>query len=526
MSSDISQDVITLTDKWRDKPMTYIDECLGIEKIWKLQEDLISCLHRAIAESKPIFIGSGHSLGKDYICGAIANWFLDCFIPSKVILTAPSDRQVKKIMWAETLGHFNRKKVKLWGTAFTNPYIEVRKEDWFLIGFATKDTGASKEAGGGKFQGLRAATNMCIIVTEAQAIEDNINDQIDAVATGERVLRIYLGNPTRSKGFFARGLRDKVNNITFNFSCLDNPNYVHRKIMVPGLATYAWVEDKRRKWGEDDPRWISRVLGQIPDNAMTSTFPQAWIDHCISRWGFLSRYSMDAGVALDVAGEGDDDNVIMSGKGGEIIDVFTKTLMTPRQNAEKALEMCKAVHGKFIIVDCDGMGIRDYQELCNMPEEVLAGIQIIKFHGSSTMTTQFEPVVDPKTGTETKRPLYQNLRAEASFVTRDRGYAGKCTINPHDRELIEDLTEEGFLESKKGLIQIEDKDEIKDRLDRSPGRGDAYKMLQWAFEQNYEDLTYKDTRPASRLPAYGRTDADIQEMQTNYGELPAYGRAD
>ena len=514
LSDNLAEDVVKLTDQWRQDPLKYVDECLGLKKIWRLQEELLKACPIAIKEKKPIYVGSGHALGKDYICSAAGQWFLDCFIPSKVILTAPSDRQVKKIMWAETLSRFNNKKIKLWGKAFTNPYIEIRPEDWFLLGFATKDTGAAAEAGGGKFQGLRAAKNMCVIVTEAQAIEDPIYDQIDAVTTAENCLTIYIGNPTRAKGRFAKGLKDKQSNIVFNFSCLDNPNYIYREIRLPGLATYEWVEDKRKRWGESDPRWIGRVLGQIPDNAMSNTFPQSWIDHVRERCGFLSRYSVDAGVSVDSAGEGVDDNVIMSGKGGEVMDVYTKTLMTPTEIVHKAVEMCKAINGYFIVFDCDGVGIRDYQEACALPEDYLRGIQIIKFHGSEP-STLFEDLPGGR-----KRPLYANLRAEASFVTKDRGLAGRCSINENDKELIDDLMEEEHFENNRGLTQIEPKEDIKERLERSPGRGDAYKMLQWAFAQGIEDKTYADTRP-NVLPRYGLVDDNI------FGAaLPAYGRAE
>lgn len=519
---DISQEVINLTNRWHDYPLQYFDECLTVEAIWRLQRELIEACPRAIAERKPIFIGSGHSLGKDYICGGIANWFLDCFIPSKVILTAPSDRQVKLIMWAETLGHFNRKKVKLWGRARTTPYIEVMQENWILVGFATKESGASKDAGGGKFQGLRGAKNMCIIVTEAQAVEDNIQTQIDAVATAENVLVIYLGNPTRAKGFFAKGLKDKVNNIVFNFSCLENPNYQQRRIVIPGLATYEWVEDKRRRWGEDDPRWIGRVLGQVPDNAASNVFPESWINHCRERAGFLSIHIKDAGVAVDSSGEGVDENVLMSGVGGEVKDVFTKTLMSPGEVAHKAVEMCRAVHGHFIVFDCDGVGIRDYQECANLSQDYLRGIELIKFHGSAP-----SQVTLPMPGTGKPRAMYENMRCEAAFVTRDLGYAGKCSINGNDQELIDDLTEEEYFKNKKGLLQIEAKQDIKERLERSPGRGDCYKMLQWAFEQKIPNRTYPDA-PQNRLPQYGRTDTDIATSSdfSQFGPLPRNGRID
>lgn len=526
MISDISQEVIELTTRWRENPLQYFDECLAVEAIWRLQRQLIEACPVAIKTRKPIFIASGHSLGKDYICGGIANWFLDCFIPSKVILTAPSDRQVKLIMWAETLGHFNRKKVRLWGRAKTTPYIEIMQENWFLVGFATKEAGASKEAGGGKFQGLRGAENTCIIVTEAQAVEDNIQTQIDAVATAANVLVIYLGNPTRAKGFFAKGLKDKANNIVFNFSCLENPNYIERKIVVPGLATYEWVQDKLRRWGEDDPRYIGRVLGQVPDNAASNVFPQSWIDHCRERAGFLSVHLKDAGVAVDSSGEGVDENVFMSGMGGEVMDVYTKTLMTPGEVALKAVEMCRAVNGHFIVFDCDGVGIRDYQECCSMPEDFLRGIEIIKFHGSAPGQEMI--TLPPNSdGKARKRPVYENMRAEAAFITRDRGNAGKCSINGNDQELIDDLTEEEYFKNKKGLIQIEAKEDIKERLERSPGRGDCYKMLQWAFHKNIPNNTYPDA-PHNRLPQYGRTDTDIIPSSgfSHVSNLPRQGRID
>ena len=84
------------------------------------------------------------------------------------------------------------------------------------MGFTTKESAGS---GGGKFQGIRSAHNMIIIVSEAQSVDDGIKDQIDGILAGvERWLLLVLGNPTRREGWFAKGLNDKKNNIVFNFS--------------------------------------------------------------------------------------------------------------------------------------------------------------------------------------------------------------------------------------------------------------------------------------------------------------------
>ena len=414
-----------------------------------------------------------NSLGKDWCCGGIGLWFLQTYRPSVVIETAPTFRQVQEIQWKETNVHWNNRKIDLGGRKYTDPYIEIRK-DWYLTGFTTKETGKTKEGGGGKFQGYHS-NNICVIVTEAQGLEDEIYDQIDGVATSENVLLIFIGNPTRASGRFAEGLKNKQKNIVFHFSCLENPNYLERKTVVPGLASYEWVEDKRLKWGESDPRWVGRVLGQIPDVSINNTFPEWLINHAKSRYGLLIGGGTNAGVAVDPSGEGVDDNVIMSGKNGDVIKTYTKTLMSPSDIAHKAVAMCKEVDGNFIVVDCDGIGIGTYQELNKLDDKYLEGIKIIKFHGSSPSEFRVKD-----------KEVYQNMRSEASFTAQEQAKNGKASLPPDDRELIEDLKSEEYFENKRGLLQIEAKDDLKERLKRSPGRGDAWKMLQWGMSKNYK----------------------------------------
>lgn len=463
-----------LIDRWREKPQIYFRDVLGVEKIWRLQDELLDACPRAIKEHKHIYIGSGHSLGKDYCCGGIALWFLHCYSPSIVIETAPTDRQVKKVMWGETMSHWNNKRVDLGGKPYTDPYLEIRKEDWYLIGFTTKESGASSKAHGGKFQGFHSP-NVCVIVTEAQAVEDNIFDQIDAVTTNENVLVIFLGNPTRASGRFAKGLRDKKNNIVFNFSCLDNPNYKQKSIVIPGLCSYEWVEDKRRKWGEGDPRWQGRVLGQIPDSSINNVFSQSMIDtgrEIKDTHGLLHNN----GVALDVAGEGDDDNVLIGGQRGIVKDMKVKRINSASENAIESVAMCEDMEGIFIVVDCDGMGIKEWQELNKMPG-ISDKYHLIKFHGSSRL----------KKPTRTDKPEYENVRSKAAFKAQERLKAGLASI-PDDDVLIEELLEIKYFENKRGLLQIEDNDDIKERLGRSPDKAMAWIMLQYGFSMELEPL--------------------------------------
>ena len=88
--------------------------------------------------------------------------------------------------------------------------------------------------------------------------------------------------------------------------------------------------------------------------------------------------------------------------------------------------------------------------------------------------------------------MYANLRAEAAFVAQKRGYAGLAALDPDDRQLIEDLEADISITGERGLLALVKKEEIKKVIKRSPGRGDAWKMLQWGMEQGYRDETFHD----------------------------------
>ena len=272
----IVKDMAILMQRWREQPMLFMKQVLNVKQLWSMQSDLCNCLNRAIAENKPIYVASGNGLGKDVICSMVALWFLICFNKSKVILTAPSSRQVEKIMYGYVKKNWDDRNFKdiIKGIPYTSPRIDIDPKDHYLMGFTTKESSGSA---GSRFRGIHS-DNMCVIVSEAQGIEPQIFDQIKAITTGKNNLVIYIGNPTRAVGDFAKGLKNKTDNIVFNVSCMDNPNYKQRTVVIPGLTTYEWVENRRKDWGETDARWQANVLGQIPDSSINTVLSQDLIN--------------------------------------------------------------------------------------------------------------------------------------------------------------------------------------------------------------------------------------------------------
>lgn len=468
-----------LIDLWQSRPETYFEDRLGVSNLWDGERAILQAIPEAISQKKKkIIVHSGHSLGKDFTCGGLPPYFLECYGPCIVITTAPTDRQVQKIMWGEISSHYNRAPAPLIGELLTQE-IKVSPE-CYAIGFTTKETGNAI----GKFQGFHSP-RVFVIVSEGQAVADETYEQIDAILTGEIGLLIVIGNPLRSTGQFAKDIKDTKNNIVIHLNCLDNPNYIERKTVVPGLCSYEWIEDKRTRWGEDDPRWVSRVLGLVPTSSIDTVFSQKIIDKMIN---FKTLEAKDyRGVANDVARFGDDETAILGGRNGEVHEQDIYNGVDTVDTASRVVIQLKKIAGNFIVVDGDGIGGGTIDTLRHMGLKADDGldVDIHEIHSQG----------------ESPDDQYANFKAYMWFTVLERAKVGKCSL-PDDPLLIEELLETKYFVNRRGKIQLEAKEDIKDRIGRSPDRADAWIMLQYGFSL---------ARPIRKRDAYAQNNGSTLE---------------
>jgi hypothetical protein len=223
-----------LWDKFRLKPWPGQN---GQKGQLELVQDIQDSVNRQLdgEENVPyIFrIESGHGTGKTFISAAITNWFFDCFTKSITITTAPTDDQVKLLLWKD-IRKLRRDTGQL---KPSEPYMAYAA-DWFAIGRVSSNNNGQGTA---KAQGQHAEYQ-AFIFDEAEGVPGHQYDATDAMLTGNRVkLWILIGNPQGSSSNFAK-IRFKKGVINYRFNCLDFPNVVEGKILYKGGADRQFID--------------------------------------------------------------------------------------------------------------------------------------------------------------------------------------------------------------------------------------------------------------------------------------------
>lgn len=472
ISPDILLDEQSIEERiivWRNDPVLYCVERLGIQNIPQIPHEcrMLRALPESMLDRKPIVVPSGHAMGKDYtISGCASLWFAECFGPCKVIMTGPTDRQVREIMWSELERAYNNRTVKDNFGRLITCKLDIR-EDWFILAFTTKESGDSA----GKFQGAHSPRIM-IIVSEAQAVEDRIYDQIDGLTTSGSVLQVFLGNPLRTTGRFAKMIRDTTRNRIIHLDCYESPNVIAGRDIVPGMVSKAWVDEKESLWNEDksgmDPRYRSKVRGLLPTTSVNTVISEDLFNKCVNKTMFAATTRGSIGV--DPGRFGDDDMVISVWESGRLLERKILPKCDATEGAGEVVVMQKKHFpaGQISIVfDCDGLG-GPYLDIAKkmVPDDL--EIVWIEFHGSCS-------------DREIVGQEYHNHRAEAAFWAKEQMDQGMVSLDENEFAKEEAIAEQYFV-NLRGKIQLEDKDEIKERLGRSPDRWDADKLAIWGFK--------------------------------------------
>ncbi|MDA1191165.1 MAG: hypothetical protein O3A46_05695, partial [Candidatus Poribacteria bacterium] len=300
---------VRLSEDWRDAvarakgdPVAFAEQTLGVD-LWSRQKDVL----RSVFENRRTVVPAGHGVGKTFVSAVAALTFLFLRQPSKVITTAPTWNQVRKLLWAEINALFKRelRPHEFPGTA---NLTELRiQDDWFAVGLSAVDTES--------FQGHHQE-HLLIILDEAPGVRHEIYVGADSLMSAGDAHMLMIGNPVSQQGHFYDACRTEGWNV-LTIACPDSPNFTGENVsdkLRKRLVTKEWVDEKKREWGTDSPQYKSRVLGEFPASGSDQLIPLEWVNRAIKRYEASQGDMVREGETLmgvDVARFGSDATVYM-----------------------------------------------------------------------------------------------------------------------------------------------------------------------------------------------------------------------
>jgi len=444
---------------WRDRPDKFMEEVFDFDLWTHPNADDQLDIVLAVRDHPRVTVRSGNGPGKTAVAARIALWFLYCFSPSIVITTAPTSRQVEKLLWGEMRKAHTSSNEELGGQVFTT---EIRIDnDWYAMGFSTDEPD--------RFQGFHSP-HILVIVDEAGGVADGIFEAIEGILTTTAAKILLIGNPLDPTSYFGHTHlhpRESKGWVKLHIDDWNTPNVKAGRDIVPALVAHDWPQKKLEEWGEYNPFYQVRVLGEFPESGDKNLIPYHMVHAA------LERSIPPAGrkiLSLDVAQFGQDKSVIgrLWGSQFRILKKYWK--LDGPALANKTIRLIDEGETDIDEIRVDTIG---YGSDCfsSIKEKKLSGTE--KERGMLKNIKLVPINVSEKVRSPKARKDYYNVRAEASYILRQTFEQGQIDID--DEDLGVQLANI-FYDLKDGRWLLEDKEKFKTRAKVRPDELDSLLM--------------------------------------------------
>lgn len=431
----MKNDQTNIIQRIREDGAFFYEEILGI-KLWEKQKEI----DKTVWNNRYTSIRSCNGAGKTFFIPRLALRFLIAFPDSIVINTAPTWRQIENQYWRNFRSAYEHSKYNFGGKIYKTQYnID---ENWFALGVAANANNVAN------FQGWHSK-NVMVIFDEASGIPPIIWEaSMGAMSGGANVRFVAIGNPNSNTGPFADTFTDPMW-AKIHISAFDIPNVKEKKQIIQGLSTWEWVEEMRKKYGEDSDIYRVRVLGEPPIAEADTLIPIGWVESAFTSEREMSGRGEILGV--DVARFGDDDSALVYRKGNyaKVIDVIHGN-DTMQIAGKVRIQLVKNKNLKAHI-DIVGIGVGVFDRLREMPD---IADRVFGVNNASAPENKDE---------------YINVRVESWDIMKD--WVRDAILEKH--EGFYELAKPKYKITSTGKMQLESKEEMKKRGIPSPNVGDG-----------------------------------------------------
>lgn len=473
--------------RYQDDPCGYCRDVLRV-RLTPTQERIARLL---VTPPFKVMVKAGHNVGKSFLAACLVNWWYDCFDPSVCLTTAPTDRQVRDILWKEI------RTVRGGRGGFPGPKIArlESRPDHFAHGFTARD--------GDRFQGHHA-DNVLIVFDEAVGVDPIFWEAAQTMLQGKRYGFLAFYNPTnQGSQAFVEERRPDCHVVTM--STLDHPNVEAELAGLPPPYPSAVRLGRLREmlnawatrlparevhdvgdvclggdWYKPGPIAESRLLGRWPTQAINSVWSEAVFD--------LAERTLlpDTGplqIGCDVARYGDDYTVIHARKGGVSLSHEAHNGWSLGQTYERIVELVDELARQYKV----------------KPRRVPVAIDDAGVGGGLTDFGQRDGYMFVPVNAAFASPdpdSYPNMRSALWFGVAGEAKKGNLSLAKLPEQARMDLRRELLAPTYgidvRGRRVVEPKDLTKERLGRSPDNADGFNLA-------FANLTIMPERVAGRI---------------------------
>lgn len=442
-------------EQYRRDPCRWVDDVLG-EFIWSKQREIME----SVRDNRRTTVQSCHEAGKSFISSRIVSWWLETHEPGEafVVTSAPTAPQVRAILWREIGRAHSRGKLagRVNQTEWWLPVASGKEE---IVAFGRKPADTDPTA----FQGIHAKY-VLVVFDEAVGIPRELWDAADSLIANDLSRFLAIGNPDDPLSEFAAVCKPGSGWNTIKISAFDTPNLTGEPVpesLRHLLIGKTWIEEKQKKWGETNPLYRAKVLGEFPEVTDGGLIQPSWVSAAQLRT-LEPREPVELG--MDV-GAGGDKSVVCLRRGPVARIIWDDQNPDTMQTCGRLIATLRETGAATAKVDPLGVG----KGVADRAAELGA------------------PVYGVNVGEAAEdREAFENLRAELYWNLRERFQDGDIDIDPNDDDLAAELLSLRFERSSRGRLKIESKIDMRKRGLSSPDRADA---LMLAFAKGYAGPT-------------------------------------
>ena len=358
----------------RTDPIDFACNILGVEP-WDKQKHILD----AIANNRSVAVRSCNGAGKTFTAAITILWWLMSYDNAIVITTAPSERQVREILWRE-LRNLYMPVRDIIGGKLTRTRLEFSPKR-YAYGFSTNTED--------RFQGFHSG-NILVIVDEASGVDEFIYNAIRGVTTSRNSKLLLIGNPHGYAGTFYDAFhKNRKRFETIHVSAFDLPAFKAQGITEEnikdveypdydddpdefdeqdeaehslGLSSPQWALDVFNDLGPQSSVYQTRVLGQFPEEADDTLIPLRDVEAAVKRQAQIPTDSPPV-MGVDVARFGNDKTVIIIRHGPKVIYIRELRKSDIVNTTGAVVTAALKYKVKNIIVDEIGVGAGVYSTI-------------------------------------------------------------------------------------------------------------------------------------------------------------------